>query len=199
MRKSNQPSALIHLIGSLALVASSQALAALASSAVTVSHGWVTDYHLSHWEDPNLPVGVLRGLGPRDQDMTTQSPELDQSETDGLEASRSDETTAPGGHTAILYTLDLNERGMQMVVSTKTTLQPGDCAALERTEEVINLRRVSPAFCDPANQEIVTRLLSLSIERAARCIAAREADATQPTMPAVQERLDELAMLCDGG
>ena len=150
MRKSNQPSALIHLIGSLALVASSQAFAALASSAVTVSHGWVTDYYLSHWEDPNLPVGVLRGLGPRDQDMTTQSPELDQSETDGLEASRSDETTAPGGHTAILYTLDLNERGMQMVVSTKTTLQPGDCAALERTEEVINLRRVSPAFCDPA-------------------------------------------------
>jgi len=86
-----------------------------------------------------------------------------------------------------------------MVVSTKTTLQPGDCAALERKDEVINLRRVSPAFCDPANQEIVTRLLSLSIERAARCIAAREADASQPIMPAVQERVVELAMLCDGG
>jgi hypothetical protein len=159
----------------------------------------VTDYYLSHWEDPNLPVGVLRGLGPHDQEMTTQPPDLDQSETNGLEASRSEETTASADHTAILYTLDLNERGMQMVVSTKTTLQPGDCAALERTDEVINLRRVSPAFCDPANQEIVKRLLSLSIERAARCIAAREADATQPTMPAVQERLVELAMLCDGG
>ena len=199
MRKSNQPLALIHLIGSLALVASIQSLAALASSAVTVSHGWVTDHYLSHWEDPNLPVGVLRGLGPRDQDMTTHSPDLDQSETDGLEPSRSEETTALRDHTAILYTLDLNERGMQMVVSTKTTLQPGDCAALERTDEVINLRRVSPAFCDPANQEIVKRLLSLSIERAARCIASREADATQPTMPAVQERTVELAMLCDGG
>ncbi len=199
MRKSKQISALTHLMGSLALVASSQPFAALPSSAVTVSHGWVTDYYLSHWEDPNLPVGVLRGLGPHDQDMATAPPGLDQSGTAVFAASRSDETTSSGRNTAILYTLDLHERGMQMVVSTKTTLQPGDCAALERKDEVINLRRVSPAFCDPANQEIVTRLLSLSIERAARCIAAREADASQPIMPAVQERVVELAMLCDGG
>ena len=53
---------------------------------------------------------------------------------------------------AVLYVIDLREEGMTIVVSTKTSLRPGDCAAIERSGTYFNLRGVNAGFCDPINQ-----------------------------------------------
>jgi len=44
---------------------------------------------------------------------------------------------------------------MEMVVSAKKTLQPGQCVALERSGDYVNLRGVNSGFCDPMNQATI--------------------------------------------
>ena len=99
---------------------------------------------------------------------------------------------------AVLYAIDLGENGMTMVVSTKTSLRPGDCAAMERSGTYFNLRGVNAGFCDPTNQAIITALRSVNLAAAQRCKLAREQekvladDENQPITPS------NLGILCDG-
>ena len=99
---------------------------------------------------------------------------------------------------AVLYAIDLGENGMTMVVSTKTSLRPGDCAAMERSGTYFNLRGVNAGFCDPSNQAIITGLRSVNLAAAQRCKRAREqqevlaVDENQSTTPS------DLGILCDG-
>ena len=99
---------------------------------------------------------------------------------------------------AVLYAIDFGENGMTMVVSTKTSLKPGDCAAVERSGTYFNLRGVNAGFCDPTNQAIITGLRSVNLSAAQRCKLAREqqevlaVDENQPTTPS------DLGILCDG-
>ena len=98
-----------------------------------------------------------------------------------------------------MYQLDLGERGMQMMVSTKTGLKRGHCIALERQDKISNLRRVSPAFCKPENQMVINRLESMRTVQANHCLQAlrriRESEADSDARGA----LAEIQMLCDGG
>ena len=99
---------------------------------------------------------------------------------------------------AVLYAIDLGENGMTMVVSTKTSLRPGDCAAMERSGTYLNLRGVNAGFCDPTNQAIIADLRSVNVAAAQRCKVAREhqealaVDESQPSTPS------GIGILCDG-
>ena len=99
---------------------------------------------------------------------------------------------------AVLYAIDLGEDGMTMVVSAKTTLQPGDCAAIERSGTYFNLRGVNAGFCDPTNQATIADLQSVNVAAAQRCKVAR----AQLDALTVDENqtltTSEIGMLCDG-
>ena len=87
---------------------------------------------------------------------------------------------------------------MTMVVSTKTSLRPGDCAAIERSGTYFNLRGVNAGFCDPINQATIADLQSVNVAAAQRCKVAREQLATITVEENQTLKASEIGMLCDG-
>jgi len=85
-----------------------------------------------------------------------------------------------------------------MVVSTKTSLQPGDCAAIERSGTYFNLRGVNAGFCDPTNQATI----GPSVSQCGRRAALQGGPRTTRKALAVEENQtptpSEIGMLCDG-
>ena len=110
----------------------------------------------------------------------------------------STETATDTNEAAVLYAIDLGEDGMTTVVSTKTSLQPGDCVAIERSGTYFNLRGVNAGFCDPTNQATIAGLQSANVAAAQRCKGARaqlEAKSFEEDQTLTAR---EIGMLCDG-
>ena len=185
----------------LAQQVKSQPSPSTAGAAITVQYGYITHHYLTAWEADNLPAGVLRGLPPHS--ALRQDPGSESLAT----VPQTDDTSAPPGlserlpaqDAAILYQLDLGERGMQMMVSAKTGIRPGQCVALERSGAIANLRRVSPAFCDPENQEVIESLGAISAAQVEHCMRSLQRYREQAAANAANQALAEVAMLCDGG
>lgn len=168
------------------------------SGDISVDYGKVTQHYQTQWSDPNLPAGVLRGQppyllsnlnepvaeAPSDVEAGTLSPRADI-------ADQSDEN-------AVLYVLDLGVDGMTMAVSTKHTLKPGDCVAVERANNYLNLRGINPGFCNPDNHEMIMRLRSNSVAAANQCKRAREQQVLEAAVDNLALKREAIGMLCDG-
>jgi len=179
-----------------------QAQTAAGADRIGIDYGFVTQHYQTSWSDPTLPVGVARGLPP--SAMTSAMDNV--SDNEGESSMPADTTTDVNltgtaddtSEAAVLYAIDLGKNGMSMVVSTKTSLRPGDCAAVERLGTYFNLRGVNAGFCDPTNQTFITSLRSVNLAAAQRCKLAREQqkalalDENQPAKPS------DLGILCDG-
>ena len=195
------PLVITMLVLGLAQQVKSQPSSLAAGATITVQYGYVTHHYLTAWEDDKLPAGVLRGLPPHA--ALRQDPESERLTT----SPQTDDTSAPPAlsgrqptqDAAILYQLDLGERGMQMMVSAKTGIRPGQCVALERSGAIANLRRVSPAFCDPENQEIIETLGAIRVAHIEHCMRSLQRYREQAAAHAANQALAEVAMLCDGG
>ena len=83
---------------------------------------------------------------------------------DSTNQPNSTETANDTNEAAVLYAIDLGKT-MTTLVSTKTSLQPGDCVAIERSGSYFNLRGVNAGFCDPTNQAIIAGLQSVNVAR----------------------------------
>jgi len=118
--------------------------------------------------------------------------------TDAIIGADSTETENTIDAAAVLYAIDLREEGMTMVVSTKTSLQPGDCASIERSSTYFNLRGVNAGFCDPINQATIEGLQSANVAAAQRCKVAREQRETMTVEENHALTESEIGMLCDG-
>ena len=117
---------------------------------------------------------------------------------DSTNQPNSTETANDTNEAAVLYAIDLGEGGMTMVVSTKTSLRPGDCAAVERSGTYFNLRGVNAGFCDPTNRAVVTGLQSENVAAAQRCKVARAQLEAKRSGEDQTLTASEIGMLCDG-
>ena len=170
-----------------------QEATATAQSAMTIQYGFITQHYATTWSDPSLPAGVARGTPP----TPSAAPEIDDARDDDVEAS---EITIPDERPlleapAVLYSVDLGDDGMEMILSAKTAFRPGHCIAVERSGSYTNLRAVNVGYCDASARETVFRLQSANQAAARRCMLARQsqqAELEPPLEPA------ELAILCDG-
>ncbi len=193
---------LIAIFSAVLTQAAAQAQTAAGADRIGIDYGFVTQHYQTTWSDPTLPAGVARGMPP-----SAMTSAIDSVSDNKGESSMPADTTIKVNSTgtadnrseaAVLYAIDLGENGMTMVVSTKTSLRPGDCAAVERSGTYFNLRGVNAGFCDPTNQAIITGLRSVNLAAARRCKLAREkqevlaVDENQPTPPS------DLGILCDG-
>ena len=179
-----------------------QAQTAIGADLIGIDYGFVTQHYQTSWSDPTLPAGVARGMPP--SAMTSDGDSVSDNERESSMAADTTSNVTWTGEaddtieSAVLYAIDLGKNGMTMVVSTKTLLRPGDCAAVERLGTYFNLRGVNAGFCDPTNQAIITGLRSVNLAAAQRCKIARErqkvlaVDKNQPTTPS------DLGILCDG-
>ena len=179
-----------------------QAQTAEGADRIGIDYGFVTQHYQTSWSDPTLPAGVARGMPPSALTSAVDSVSDNESESsipaDSTSDVNSTRTAGDISEAAVLYAIDLGKNGMTMVVSTKTSLRPGDCAAVERSGTYLNLRGVNAGFCDPTNQTIITDLRPINLATAQRCKLAREQQKVlavgenQPTSPS------SLGILCDG-
>jgi hypothetical protein len=179
-----------------------QAQAAASADRISIDYGVVTQHYQTTWSDPTLPAGVARGMPP--SAMTSVIDSVSDTEddtsvpTDAIIDADSTEAENTIDEAAVLYAIDLGEDGMAMVVSTKSSLQPGDCAAIERSGTYLNLRGVNAGFCDPINQATIAGLLSANVAAAQRCRVAREQLETMTVEENQALTESEIGMLCDG-
>ena len=179
-----------------------QAQAVASAERISIDYGVVAQHYQTTWSDPTLPAGVARGMPPFA--MTTVMDSVRDTEgessvpTDAIIDADSTETENTINEAAVLYAIDLGEDGMTMVVSTKTSLRPGDCAAIERSGTYFNLRGVNAGFCDPINQATIAGLQSVNVAAAQRCKVAREQLETITVEENQTLTESEVGMLCDG-
>ena len=193
---------LIAVISALLIQATAQAQTVASGDLISIDHGFVTQHYQTTWSDPTLPAGVARGMPPAAVASPMESVSGNEGESsmpaDTTKDANSTETASNTNEAAVLYAIDLGEDGMTMVVSAKTTLQPGDCAAIERSGTYFNLRGVNAGFCDPTNQATTADLRSVNVAAAQRCKVAR----AQLDALTVDENqtltASEIRMLCDG-
>ena len=168
------------------------------ANSISVQFGQVTQHYLTTWSDPTLPAGVWRGLPPDQIEENTAddaSPTTNASEQVPASFEENPEEPADG---AVLYAVDLGEGGMTMIVSAKRVFRPGDCVAVERSGNYLNLRSVNLGFCDPTNQASIARLQSVNVAAAQRCKMAREQLETMTFEENQALTPSEVGMLCDG-
>ena len=192
----------IAVISSILIQATAQAQTVKSADRISIDYGFVTQHYQTTWSDPTLPAGVARGMPP-----TTMTPPIDNvSDNEGQSYKPADSTNQPNStetandtnEAAVLYAIDLGEDGMTTLVTTKTSLQPGDCVAIERSGTYFNLRGVNAGFCDPTNQATIAGLQSVNVAAAQRCKAARaqlEAKSFEEDQTLSES---EIGMLCDG-
>ena len=192
----------VALISSILIQATAQAQTVKSADRISIDYGFVTQHYQTTWSDPTLPAGVARGTPP-----AAMTPPIDNvSDNEGQSYKPADSTNQPNStetandtnEAAVLYAIDLGEDGMTTLVSTKTSLQPGDCVAIERSGTYFNLRGVNAGFCDPTNQATIAGLQSVSLAAAQRCKAARaqlEAKSFEEDQTLTES---EIGMLCDG-
>ena len=190
------------IIAVLTQNAVAQAQAVASAERISIDYGVVTQHYQTSWSDPTLPAGVARGMPPSAMTSVMDSvrdTEGESSEpTDAIIDADSTQAENTIDEAAVLYAIDLGEDGMTMVVSTKTSLQPGDCAAIERSGTYLNLRGVNAGFCDPINQATIAGLQSVNVAAAQRCKVAREQLQTMTVEENQALTESEIGMLCDG-
>ena len=193
---------LMAITSTVLLQAAAQAQTVASADRMSIDYGFVTQHYQTTWSDPTLPAGVARGMPPSAVASPMESVSGNEGESSQSPNTTNDanstETASDTNEAAVLYAIDLGEDGMTMVVSAKTTLQPGDCAAIERSGTYFNLRGVNAGFCDPTNQATIADLQSVNVAAAQRCKVAR----AQLDALTVDENetltASEIAMLCDG-
>ena len=164
---------------------------------IAIQYGRVAQHYRTSWSDPSLPAGVTRGAPPLVNILPNSLTTNSYNASGTLQMQETEDRSEPTG-LAILYAVDMGDDGMQMILSSKTTIRPGNCIAVESSENYTNLRSVIVGYCDFANQETISRLRPVDEAAARRCMKARQSQ--QTNSPEVPQTLTpaELAMLCDG-
>lgn len=186
----------------LAQMGAVQNLAAEIMPITSIEYGTVATYHRVEWNHPQLPINILRGTPPANiespDEAITSTNSLDSSQTlpDGRDnLGRQD---VPEALPAVLYEIDLGEQGMLSVISAQLSVKPGHCAAIERGQDYLNLRRVHSEFCNPANQPLPPPLTTYHRDIAALCQTTKNQPATADKVDETARHIAQVSMLCDG-
>ena len=186
----------------LAQLGSVQSLAAEIMPITSIEYGTVATYYRVEWDHPQLPIDVLRGAPPAAVEdgngAMAAANSSDSSQT--LMEGRDDVTgqDVPETLPAVLYEIDLGEQGMLSVISAQLSVKPGHCAAIERGQNYLNLRRVHPEFCDPANQPLTPALTRYQRDIATLCQATKNQPPTADEVDEAARHIAQVSMLCDG-
>ena len=163
-----------------------------------MDYGKVTQHYQTRWSDPTLPAGVLRGRPPHLLSNLNETEADAPSDVEAGTLSPRAEIADQSDEKAVLYVLDLGVDGMTMAVSTKKAFKPGDCVAVERANNYLNLRGINRGFCNPDNHAMIMRLRSNSVAAANQCRRAREQQVLEAAFENVALKREAIGMLCDG-
>ena len=193
---------LINVLVLLVQMGAVQNLTAEIMPITNIEYGTVATYHRVEWDHPQLPINILRGAPPAAVgDGTAAMAAADSSDSSQtLTEDRNDLTGQDVLETlpAVLYEIDLGEQGMISVISAQLSVKPGHCAAIERGQGYLNLRRVHPEFCNPANRPLSPPLTRYHQDIATLCQTTKNQPTETDKVNENARHIAQVSMLCDG-
>ncbi len=176
--------------------------AAEAMPIISIEYGIVATYHRVEWDHPQLPIDIVRGAPPATIDDanedTASAGSSDSSQVLTDVSDDTDEQDAPGTLPAILYEIDLADQGMLSIISSQLSVEPGHCAAIERGQDYLNLRRVHVEFCNPVNQPLAQQLTRYHGDIATLCQTTKNQPTNADKPDETARHIAQVSMLCDG-
>lgn len=179
-------------------VAASASWSQRAGQSVSVQYGMVKQERQVDLQSSAVPAGAVVGgtLGLVSAKGKSSSKKARNAIIGGI-AGGAIAGTSRGSTTGMMYDVDLGSAGMMQVVTDQREIRTGDCVAVERAGDTANIRRVSSAYCDQANQAAVAAVASESREEAEECLAAKQQLVNAATADELDLAQRKIGLLCD--
>jgi len=180
------------------LLISTPLMAQRAGRSVTIQYGKVTDAGEVDLRSGAVPAGAVVGgaLGLASASGKSSGKKA-RNTAIGAVAGGVIAGAAQGSQKGMLYQVDAGSGGVIQVVTDQREIRKGDCVAVEKAGDTANIRRVSAAYCDKANQAAVKSVAPEARKDAEECQAAKQqlVDATTPEQADLAAR--KIKLLCD--
>ena len=169
-----------------------------AGQSVSVQYGMVKEEREVDLQSSAVPAGAVVGgtLGLASAKGKSSSKKARNAIIGGI-AGGAIAGASRGSTMGMMYDVDLGSSGMMQVVTDQREIRSGDCVALEKAGDTANLRRVSSAYCDQANQAAVAAVASESQEEAQECLAAKQQLVDAATADEFDLAQRKIGLLCD--
>jgi hypothetical protein len=178
--------------------ATTPAWAQKAGQSVTVQYGKVTGAREVDLKTGAVPKGAVVGgaLGLASAGGKSSGKKA-RNAIVGAAAGSAVASGAQGSTKGMLYDVSLGASGMMQVVSDQREIRSGDCVAVEQSGDTANVRRVSSAYCDQANQAAVQSVAASASKEAEECAAAKQQLVDAATTQAADLAGRKIALLCN--
>ncbi|MDT8439337.1 MAG: hypothetical protein RQ729_10050 [Wenzhouxiangellaceae bacterium] len=181
----------------LTVMAADSAVAQRAGQSISVQYGVVSGVRQVNLDSNAVPAGAIVGgtVG-----LVTASGKSSGKKARnaiiGTAAGATIGSAARGPKHGMLYSVQTGSTGMIQVVSDQREIRIGDCVAVEQARDTANVRRVSAAYCESANQKAVEAVRESAHAEAAECLKAKQQLVEAGTPEAVELATIKLKLLC---
>lgn len=182
----------------VALALPAPLLAQRAGQSLTVQYGKVTGAQEVDLKSGAVPAGALVGgaLGLASASGKSSGRKVTNTLV-GAVAGGGIAAAARGSTKGMLYQVDAGSGVTIQVVTDQREVRPGDCVAVEKAGETANIRRVSSAYCDNANQAAVKAVAPEARKDAEECLAAKQQLVNATTAEQADLAARKVKLLCD--
>ncbi len=193
---------IVRLFGISAVLLVSTALvpanAQRAGQSVTIQYGFVTGARQVDLKSDAVPGGVLVGgaLGLASASGKSSGKKARNAIIGGI-AGAAIAGAAQGSQKGMLYEVDVGPTGVVQIVTDQREIRPGDCVAIEKSGDTANIRRMSTAYCDRANEAAVKAVAPEAQKDAEECAAAKQQLVDASTVEAADLAGRKIALLCN--
>ena len=185
---------------SLAVVglACSSALAQKAGQSVTIQYGKVTGLSEVDLKSGAVPAGAVVGgaLGLASAGGKSSSKKA-RNTLVGAAAGSAIAGASQGSQKGMLYQVEVGAGQVIKVVSDQREIRSGDCVSVEQSGDTANIRRVSPSYCDKANEAAVAAVSNEARKDAEECAAAKQQLVDSKTTQEADLAGRKISLLCN--
>jgi len=104
---------------------------------------------------------------------------------------------AQGSQKGMLYQVSMGPAGATQIVTDQREIRVGDCVAVEKSGDTANVRRVSEAYCEAANDKAVKSVANEARKDAEECAAAKQQLVDATTVEAADLAGRKIKLLCN--
>ena len=146
-----------------------------AGQSVTIQYGKVAGVRDVDLHSSAVPAGVLVGgaLGLVSASGKSSGKKA-RNAIIGATAGGAVAGAGQGSQKGTMYQVDMGPAGTVQVVSDQREIRAGDCVAVEKAGDTANIRRVSAAYCEKANESAVKAVAGEARKDAEECAAAKQ-------------------------
>ena len=169
-----------------------------AGQSVTIQYGKVTGIKEVDLKSGAVPSGAVVGgaLGLASAGGKSSSKKA-RNALVGAAAGGAIAGSSQGSQKGMLYQVEVGAGQIVQVVSDQREIRSGDCVSVEKSGDTANIRRVSPSYCDKANQAAVAAVSNEARKDAEECAAAKQQLVDSKTAQEADLAGRKIGLLCN--